>query len=187
MLPWGHFAVAYLLYSAYARRRFDRPPRPGPTLAVVAGVVFADVVDKTFGWGLGLIPSRSAGHSLVVAVPLVAAVYLVAFHYDRVAAATAFAISHVSHLLTDIRPRLLLGYPIRNRYLLWPIVRERQYTFDERVFEPPWIVELLVLPLVFRPTFLLFELVLFGFAFRRWKLDGRPGLASVRRWFEGGG
>lgn len=181
MLPWGHFAVAYLLYSAYARRQFDRPPRTGPTLALVAGVFYADVVDKTFGWGLDVIPSRSLGHSVVVAVPLLAVVYLVARHYDRVASATAFAVSHVSHLLTDVRPRLLLGYPIRNRYFLWPIVRDRQYTYHERIFEPPWIVEVLVTPLTYRPVFLLFELVLFGLALRRWTLDGRPGLEFVRR------
>lgn len=183
MLPWGHFAVAYLLYSTYSRRRLDRPPTPGATLAVVAGVLFADVVDKTLGWGLHVVPSRSLAHSLVVAVPLLAAVYIVARHYERLAWATAFAISHVSHLLTDIRPRLLIGYPIRNRYLLWPIVTGRQFTFHERVFEPPWIVELLVLPLIFQPTFLLLELVLFGLALRRWDADGRPGLASVRRRF----
>ena len=180
MLPWGHFAVAYLLYSAYSRRRFGRPPQSGPTLAVIGGVFFADVVDKTLGWGLGLIPSRSLGHSLVVAVPLIAVVYAVASRYDRVASATAFAIAHLTHLFTDIRPRLLLGYPIRNRYFFWPLVTERQYTFHERLFEPPWIVELLVTPLTYRPVFLLLELVLFAFALRRWDADGRPGLEYVR-------
>lgn len=180
MLPWGHFAVAYLLYSTYSRRRLGRAPTRRAVLAVLVGVFLADLVDKTLGWGLDVIPSRSLGHSLIVAVPLLAAVYLLARHYDRIAMATAFAVSHVTHLLTDIRPRLLLGYPIRNRYFLWPIVRDRQYTFHERVFEPPWIVEVLVTPLVFRPVFVLFELVLFGFAIRRWRLDGRPGLEYVR-------
>lgn len=183
MLPWGHFAVAYLLYSRYSRRRFSRPPSHGPTLAVIGGVILADVVDKTLGWGLDVIPSRSLGHSLVVALPLIALVYLVAHNYDRVASATAFAISHLTHLVTDIRPRLLLGYPIRNRYLLWPVVTDRQYTFHERLFEPPWIVEVLVTPLTYRPVFLLLELVLFGFALRRWNLDGRPGWEFVRRRF----
>ena len=183
MLPWGHFAVAYLLYSAYSRRRSGRPPSSGATLAVLGGVFFADVVDKSLGWGLGLIPSRSLGHSLLVAVPLIVAVYAVASRYDRVASATAFAMAHLTHLLTDIRPRLLLGYPIRNRYLFWPLVTERQYTYHERVFEPPWIVELLVTPLTYRPVFLLLELVLFAFALRRWDADGRPGLQYVRSQF----
>jgi len=181
MLPWGHFAVAYLLYSPYSRRRYGRSPTPRAVLALLAGAVFADVVDKPLGWGLGLIPSRSLGHSLVFAIPLFVAVYAAAVRYDHVATATAFAVSHLAHLATDLRPRLLLGYPIRSRYLVWPIVTERQFSYRERVFEPPWVVELLVTPLTYRPVFLLFELVLFGLAVRRWTLDGRPGWAFVRK------
>ena len=183
MLPWGHLAVAYLLYSPYSRRRYGHPPSARAVLALLAGTFFADVVDKSLGWGLGLIPSRSLGHSLVLAVPLLVAVYAVAVRYDRVAAATAFAIAHISHLFTDIRPRLLLGYPIRNRYFFWPIISRRIYSYHERVFEPPWLVEVLVTPLTYRPVFLLLELVLFGFAIRRWTRDGRPGLEFVRSRF----
>ncbi|WP_211694198.1 metal-dependent hydrolase [Natronomonas salina] len=180
MLPWGHFAVAYLLYSLYSRRRLNRPPPAGPTLAVGVGAIFADLVDKPLGWGLGIIPSRSLGHSLIVAIPLLAVVYAVARVYDREATATAFSISHLVHLFTDLQPRLLLGFPIRNRYLLWPLVTERQFTYWERVFEPPAIVELLVLPLTFRPVFMLLEFVILAFAIRRWRADGRPGLDYLR-------
>lgn len=180
MLPWGHFAVAYLLYSPYARRRYGHPPSPRAMLALLVGVAFADLVDKSLGWGLGIIPSRSLGHSLLLAVPLIAVVYAVAVHYDRVASATAFALAHLTHLFTDIRPRLLLGYPIRNRYLVWPIISRRIYSYRERVFEPPWLVEVLVTPLTYRPVFLLLELVLFGLALWRWDADGRPGADYVR-------
>lgn len=180
MLPWGHLAVAYLLYSPYSRLRYGRPPLPRPVLAILAGVVFADLVDKPLGWGLGIVPSRSIGHSLLVAAPLLAVIYGLAYLYDRVPLATAFAISHLSHLLTDLRPRVLLGYPIRSGYLFWPVVSQPWYTYHEQVFEPPAVVVLLVTPFTFRPLFLLLELVLFAFAFRRWKLDGRPGLEYVR-------
>jgi hypothetical protein len=100
-----------------------------------------------------------------------------------VATATAFAISHLVHLLTDLRPRLLLGYPIRSEYLLWPIVTERQFSYHEQVFEPPAIVEAVVTPLTFRPLFLLLEIVLFGLAMVVWYADGRPGWALVRSRF----
>ena len=180
MLPWGHVAVAYLLYSLYSRGRFGEPPRPEPALAVLAGALFADLVDKSLGWGLGLIPSRSLGHSLLFAGVVLAAVYAVALAYDRVATATAFALAHLSHLLADLRPRLLLGYPIRSGYLFWPFVSRPMFTYRERVFEPPAVVELLVTPLTSRPVFLLLEVVLFAVALGVWHLDGRPGLRYVR-------
>lgn len=180
MFPWGHFAVAYLLYSLYARLRFRRPPAAGPALAVVFGAVFADLIDKPLGWGLGVIPSRSLGHSLLIAVPLLAAAYLCALYFDRVATATAFAISHLVHLVTDLSPRFFLGYPIRSRYLVWPVVTERQFTYHERVFDPPAVVEAVLTPLTFRPLFLSLELVLFAFAFLVWYADGRPGWVTLR-------
>ena len=63
MWPWGHLGVAYLLYSLYSRGRFRRPPRPEPTLAVVFGSQFADLVDKPLAWGLGP-PRRSNARTL---------------------------------------------------------------------------------------------------------------------------
>ena len=185
MFPWGHAAVAYLLYSTYSRRRLDGPPSPRAALAVGLGAMFADLVDKPLGWGLGVLPSRSLGHSLLFAVPLVAAVYVAAYAYDRVSLATAFSMAHLTHLVTDLRPRLLLGYPIRSGYLLWPLVSRPVFTYREQVFEPPAVVVLLVTPLTHRPTYMLLEAVLFVVALWRWDADGRPGLEYVRS--RGGG
>lgn len=147
---------------------------------MLAGSLFADLVDKPLGWGLGLIPSRSLGHSLLFAGLLIVVVYVVALASDRVATATAFVVAHLTHLVTDLRPRLLLGYPIRSGYLFWPFVSRPMFTYREQVFDPPAIVELLVMPLTHRPVFLLLEVVLFGFALALWHVDGRPGLEYVR-------
>ncbi|MFC6763678.1 metal-dependent hydrolase, partial [Natrinema soli] len=34
MWPWGHLAVAYLLYIVITHRRFGRPPRAVPAIAL---------------------------------------------------------------------------------------------------------------------------------------------------------
>ncbi len=34
MWPWGHLAVAYLVYTVYSHRRDGRPPRALPVIAL---------------------------------------------------------------------------------------------------------------------------------------------------------
>ncbi|AFZ72222.1 metal-dependent hydrolase [Natronobacterium gregoryi] len=181
MYPWGHLAVAYLLYSLYARGRFRRPPRPAPVLAVVAGSQLADLIDKPL-WLLGVFPTgRDLGHSLLFAVGVIVVVYAVAVLLERVETATAFVVAHLSHLLADIPPRFLLGYPFGTEFLLWPIVSHGTFGYSERMFEPPELVETVVTPFTDPTTFLALEFVLFGLALALWYADGRPGLEYVRR------
>ena len=180
MLPLGHLGVAYLLYSLYAHARFRRPPRPEPVVAVVVGSQFADLIDKPL-WLVGVFPTgRDLAHSLLFAVVLLAAVYLVAIALGRVETATAFAIAHLSHLAADLPPRLALGYPFGTEFLLWPVVPHHTFDYNERLFDPPATVETVVTPLTDPATFLAFEFVLFGLAVGLWLLDGCPGLEYGR-------
>ena len=180
MLPPGHLAVAYVLYSLYARARFRRPPRSAPVLAVVAGSQFADLIDKPL-WLLGVFPTgRDLAHSLFFAAALILVVYAVAIPRGRVETATAFVIAHLSHLLADIPPRAVLGYPFGTEFLLWPVVPHFTFEYNERWFESPELVEVIVTPLTDPVTFFLFELVLLGVAIALWNADGRPGLEYVR-------
>ena len=181
MHPWGHLAVAYLLYSIYARGRYRRPPRAVPVLAVVFGSQFADPIDKPLGWGLGVFPTgRAMAHSLLFAVVLLVVVYAVAFVLDRIETATAFIIAHLSHLLADLPPRLFLGYPFGTEFLFWPFLPHNEFGYDERFFEPPVIVELLVTPFTNPLVYVTMELTLFALALGLWYVDGRPGVRYVR-------
>ncbi len=180
MFPWGHIAVAYLLYSLYSHGRFRRPPRPEPVLAVAIGSQFADLIDKPLAWGLGILPGgRTLAHSLFFAAGLLVIVYAAGFALGRVETATAFSIAHLSHLLADLPPRLALGYPFGSEYLLWPVLSEPVFSYSEQVFEPPALVVLLVTPLTDTVTFLVFEFVLFVVAIGLWVADGYPGLEYV--------
>lgn len=181
MWPWGHVGVAYLLYSLYSRGRFRRPPRPEPALAVVLGSQFADLVDKPLAWWLGILPGgRTLAHSLVFAGVLIVVVYAAALARDRVETATAFVLGHLSHLVADLPPRLVLGYPFGSEFLFWPFLPQPAFGYGERLFEPPVAVELVVTPFTDPLTFALFEVSLFGLALGLWIVDDRPGLEYVR-------
>ena len=180
MLPPGHLGVAYLLYSLYAHVRFRRPPRPEPVLAVVVGSQFADIIDKPLWW-LGVLSSgRALAHSLLFAAVLVIVVYTAARALDRVETATAFVLAHQSHLLADLPPRALLGYPHATEYLFWPFLPPSTFAFETRVFEPPTPVELVVTPFTDSFTLFLLEFLLLGFALVVWYTDGCPGLQYIR-------
>lgn len=188
MWPWGHFAVAYLLYSLYARGRFRRPPRPAPALAVAVGSQLPDLIDKPLAWWFGVLPSgRSLAHSLLFAAGLLAVVYIVAFVLDRVETATAIAVGHLSHLATDLPPRVAFGFPFGSEYLLWPVLTPRTFWYRERVFDPPAVVESVAGPLLDPATFFTLQVVLFGLALALWVIDGRPGVAYVRTRFHESG
>ena len=180
MWPWGHLGVAYLLYSLYSRGRFRRPPRPEPALAVVVGSQFADLVDKPLAWGLGVLPGgRTLAHSLLFAAGLIVIVYAAAFVRGRVETATAFVIAHLSHLLADLPPRLFLGYPFGSEFLLWPILTHPAFEYNERLFEPPAVVELIVTPFTDPLVFFALDVSLFVLALGLWYVDSCPGLRYV--------
>lgn len=180
MWPWGHVAVAYILYSLYSRGRFRRPPRPEPALAVLVGSQFPDIIDKPLAW-VGVLPGgRTLAHSLLFATALIVVVYTAAFALDRVETATAFVIGHLSHLLADVPMRAFLGYPHATEFLLWPFFAPSTFAFETRVFEPPALLEWAVTPLTDSSTFYQFQFFLFGVALVLWYVDGCPGNQYIR-------
>ena len=182
MWPWGHLGVAYILYSLYARGRFRRAPRPDAALAVAVGSQFPDVIDKPLAW-YGVLPGgRTLAHSLAFAWALLVVAYGIGIVLDRIEAATAFVIAHLSHLAADLPPRLLLGYPSGTEYLLWPFISQSTFRFRDRVFEPPALVEFLVTPLTDPFVYQLFQFALLVVALGLWYVDGCPGLQYVRFW-----
>jgi hypothetical protein len=181
--PWGHFGVAYILYILYSRRRFNRPPRPEPALAVIVGSQFADLIDKPLQW-IGVVPhARFIAHSLLFTAVLITGVYIAAFAFDRVETATAFVIAHLSHLVTDIPPRALIGYPFGTETLFWPFLSYPTYGFNEQVYYPPAVVEIIITPFTNSLVFFSIEMFLFGLALTLWYGHGCPGLQLIRSWF----
>ncbi|MGQ3411839.1 metal-dependent hydrolase [Natrinema sp. LN54] len=125
MWPWGHLAVAYLLYTAVTHRRFSRPPRAIPAIALAIGSQTPDLIDKPLAWNFGILPGgRTLAHSLFVVALLVPTVVLVADRLEHRAVGVAFLIGYCSHLLTDIPPAALSGEFAHAAYLLWPVLEQ---------------------------------------------------------------
>lgn len=128
MWPWGHLAIAYLLYSLYTRLRFGRPPRAIPVIAVAIGSQFPDLIDKPLAWELGLLASgRSLAHSITFALLLLPVVYTVAVRTGYREAATAFVIGHATHLVSDLPLMTFSGDFSGTTYLFWPLLGPPEY------------------------------------------------------------
>ncbi|RKD95758.1 metal-dependent hydrolase [Halopiger aswanensis] len=173
MWPWGHLAVAYLLYTAYAHRRFDRPPLALPALAVAVGSQFPDLIDKPFAWNFDVLPGgRTLTHSLLFGAVLSVLVLAAADRFERRDVGVGFLIGHYSHLVADIPPSVLRGDLSGTEYFLWPVL------------EPPaedpvaGLLDAILHYYELGP----YEIVQFGlFAIGAlvWYRDGMPGLAYV--------
>lgn len=180
MWPWGHLGVGYLLYSLYARGQHRQPPQPEPALAAVLGSQFPDIVDKPLAW-LGVLPGgRTLAHSLVFAGVAIVTVYATAVVYNRTKSATAFALAYLSHLVTDLPPRVLLGFPRGSEYLFWPVLPQYTFEYRERVVEVPPVVESAVIPLTDPLVYSLVQVVAFVLALGLWYVDGCPGVQYLR-------
>jgi hypothetical protein len=192
MLPWGHAAVGYLLYTEWGRWQRDDSPHGIAVLALALGTQFPDLVDKPLSWTFALLPTgRSLGHSLLVFALLTGALVALARQYDQQPpvsdslvttsarhpssrraslTVTAFVIGYGSHLLADVAAGIVTG-DFNVRYLLYPLVQlggsEHGYSFLE------FFLSLTLTPL------LVFEVVLTIVAFGVWLRDGHPGLAIL--------
>jgi len=171
MWPWGHAALAYLLYAGWRRAR-DRPLTDGRAVALGVGVLVPDLVDKPLHWWVGVLPSgRTLAHSVFVVAVVSVAVLAVARRTDHGAVAGAFLAGWWAHLPGDAIPTLLADGPAYLSFLAWPLLPAPVYP------EGP---ELLVADPLFRA-----ELLLTGVALGVWYRGGLPGLALLRRWTVG--
>ncbi|MDJ1431142.1 metal-dependent hydrolase [Halostagnicola sp. A-GB9-2] len=174
MWPWGHLGVAYLLYSIYTHRRFDRPPSALPAIALAIGSQFPDLVDKPLAWTFDVLPGgRTLGHSIFFAIALVSVVYALAIRFDRLEVGTAFVIGHVSHVITDIPPSVLGGDFSGTEYLLWPVV-------EQPPEEPVGGILDAILTYYALGPYEIVQFGLFAAAAIVWYRDGMPGLGYVR-------
>lgn len=171
MLPWGHAAVGYLLYSIIVRYRLGSGDRPagGPVLALAIGTQFPDLVDKPLAWYLGVLPSgRSLAHSVFTAIVLLAILHWVAVQYERRDLNLAFVLGYLSHLLADVAYDLIRGEWEAVRILLWPIVSQTESETEYTIIE--------VLLQSSQSLYGIFEMLLFALATALWIGHRMPGL-----------
>ncbi|EMA40229.1 metal-dependent hydrolase [Halobiforma nitratireducens] len=175
MWPWGHVAVAYLLYTAYTHRRFDRPPLAAPAVALAVGSQFPDLIDKPLAWTVSVLPGgRTLGHSLLFAALLVPAVYVLATRLERRDVGIAFGIGHLSHLAADVPPSALTGDLSGTEFLLWPLVEQPPEEPVDGILDA-------ILHYYAMGPYELVQFGLFALAAIVWFRDGAPGLEYARR------
>ncbi|SFR87512.1 LexA-binding, inner membrane-associated putative hydrolase [Halomicrobium zhouii] len=128
MMPWGHFAVAFLPFLTYRLLRQQRLPSRRVTVFLFVATQLPDLIDKPLAWGLHVLPSgRSFAHSLLFAVPLVIAVTIFLTRGDRATLGALFTFGYLSHVFADIYDLLLTVPPDQwqTTYvasLYWPLV-----------------------------------------------------------------
>lgn len=128
MWPWGHLAVGYLMYSGDRWLRYREQPRGWPVIALAAGALFPDVVDKPLAYWFTVVPSgRSLAHSLFALVAVYLAFRWAARRYRRSAWGAAFALGYASHLIADSYVPLLGGRFEELTFLLWPALPSPEY------------------------------------------------------------
>lgn len=180
MWPWGHLAVAYLLFVGYTEIRTDATQTAATVGAVVLGSQLPDLVDKTFAWAVPILPSgRSLGHSLVVVtICLLVLAWLVPRAYRKTV--PAFGIGMVSHAIVDLGLGTVTGVLAGDftelqwtTYLVWPLLAPPPYPNDESFSHH--VQQLYAGP--FQP----FSVALFGLAVAVWIHSGAPGTAKLRQ------
>ena len=181
MWPWEHLAVGYLVVSLWARASGRRPLAPD-IVAIAVGSQFPDLVDKPLGWGTTLLPSgTSLAHSLVVALPLAAAVVVLGRISPWPTAGVAFALSYLAHLPADAMYPVVLGDDPKLAFVLWPLVPVEPTpptAVIARVGEL-FVEFLAVLTTPAGALFLVAEAALLGGVVLLWRADGSPGLELV--------
>ena len=174
MLPWGHAALGYLLYTTYARLRYRRPPVGLAVYALGLGTQFPDLIDKPLAWHFAVLPSgRSLAHSLFTLGIVVGGLWF-AFDAPRQRRLTAaFGVGWVSHLVSDGIRAALGGFWGRLGYLVWPLISYPAEAGGRSI---------LAFLLHLEPTpWLWTGVALAGVTFCVWLIDGAPGVADVLR------
>jgi membrane-bound metal-dependent hydrolase YbcI (DUF457 family) len=172
MFPWGHAALAYLLYTVFLQTKYNSVPRGGLPLIVVVASLVPDLIDKPLAWTFGVLPGgRTLFHSLVVLIPLCVGLYWIAHRYRNPSAGAAAVIGLLSHPLGDmVQSSFTSPYFETPTYLLWPLVPVTESS--NAGFHILW---------EFHPgPFFYVELLLTGLAIALWMYHGRPGLGVLR-------
>lgn len=130
-MPWEHAMLGYIGYSVLLRLGQYGPPTPVETATVVFASVFPDLVDKPLAWQYNFFLSGHAfAHSVFVALPVTAAVFLLARRYNERRIGGAFGIGYLIHLPADVLPTYLRGDGLPIERVLWP-VRQNGSGYDD--------------------------------------------------------
>ncbi|WP_290814614.1 metal-dependent hydrolase [Halovivax sp.] len=171
MQPVVHLFVGYLCWSAYARFYRGEPPAPAPAAVAVFGAALPDLIDKPLAaWGVVPV-GRTIGHSLLFAVPLVVAVWLLAIRFDGRILGVAFAVGYLSHIAADVPWHVIAGDFDELGFLLWPITEMPPYTGVKPLGTVAGV----------DVTTLWLEAAIVLVAVGVWLSDGTPGLRGARR------
>ncbi|WP_224267991.1 metal-dependent hydrolase [Haloprofundus salinisoli] len=173
MLPWGHAALGYLLYSYGLRFRRTGPPSGLAAMCALAvGTQFPDLVDKPLSWTFQVLPGgRTLAHTLFVAVPLLLAVGVVTRRIGHRRVGEAFAVGYSSHLLGDVLWQLSQGNVRVLAFLVWPLIPVDEPEYSYGIVEFFFQLEL--------TSGVAFGLVVTGVGLVRWWRDGAPPLSSL--------
>jgi|AntDeeMetagen681_2_1112603.scaffolds.fasta_scaffold28115_1 membrane-bound metal-dependent hydrolase YbcI (DUF457 family) len=172
MLPWGHAAVGYVCYSLWSRFGKGRAVTNKEFWFLLFATQLPDLVDKTLGWSLDVLPSgRSLAHSLFTTVLLVFIVSLIGRRADVADLATAFNLGYVSHILTDALTVVIRRDTEFLVFLFWPIIQTPYDPGSRTVFGE--LTQALQHGL-FTPRTGIFLLLVFLL----WTADGWPGLPA---------
>lgn len=186
MWPWGHLAFGYLLYSLASRTVLDEPPVGGPTLLLAVATQLPDLVDKPLSWTFKVFETGyGAGHSVFVAVPVVAAVAAFAHRTDHERYGLAFCVGYASHLAADVILSSALSREPAFDQVLWPVVEFSGYAVDRGFvgrfteYFVAFVADILSGDATF---YLALYLVLFTTVFTLWLYDGLPVASELKRW-----
>lgn len=182
MWPWEHVVVGYVAFSIFSRLVYRAPPGDWATLAVVFGSLLPDLVDKPLAWQFGVFETGYAlAHSVFIAVPVCAAVWLFARRRNRGSVGAGFTVGYLAHLPADVIPYYLLTGRWMPERILWPVrtaepARDHQVGVVDQmlVYFIPYLRQLLSGD---PSPYLVGVLAFCGFAFVLWVLDGTPGIA----------
>lgn len=185
MMPWGHLAIGYLVYTVLARVRRYRAPEGAPTLVLAFATQLPDLVDKPLNWWFSIFDGRGASHSLFVITVVCILAFVVARNYDRDELAVAFSVGMYTHLLGDAGSALLSGEFGRASFLVWPLLPAPTYPKDSLIDHlDAWLFYLRMLPhspVEFLTSRFGFQIVLLFVLFGIWALDGFPGIGTLWR------
>jgi hypothetical protein len=177
MWPWGHFAVAYLLYVGIVRLR-GHQQRLLPLVAVIIGSQLPDLVDKPLAWTFEILPAgRSLMHSLITVLVVVTVAYWGSQRLQQEDMAIGLSIGMVSHIFVDPDPSVMIGLLQGHlgqlqwtTYLLWPLLPVPPYRSD---------LSSMQVFLSFRlDPFEIFEFILFAVAVIVWFRSDAPILRT---------
>ena len=185
MLPWGHLAVGYLLYTVLARVRWRRPPRDSATVALALGTQLPDLVDKPLNWWFGVFDGRGAAHSLLVITAFCALAVAASRRYGGTDTVGPFALGLYTHPVADAWQALLTGQFEDATFLVWPLLGVPTYPKDSiSDHTTAWLAELRLFstaPVEALTTPFGVQVGLFTVLVIVWVLDGVPGVRTPVR------